>query len=229
MNTSGSSDRVIIDPEELRRVANRMRGGAEMLSGAGRHLATRPMPQLPVGLEGHVASILLGANRELQELSLELVQTAGELSGRATQAELGEIDSIAWLMPGTHGLVSLFAPRTPLLSLTGRSLESAPHREDWAESVLQRMGSLEPPRDRFIADDFADVVQGPDQDLGDMSGGGMMLDFVDQGSSAPESGTSQGAVSVTFDQVDLGPTGIGLAQCLVAGTGDDTQEPGAGS
>lgn len=233
MTASGSGDRVVIDPDDLRRVASRMRGAAEVLSSAGRHLATRSRPVMSVGLESHVANVVYQANRELQEMALELVQTAGDLSARATQAESGAIDSIAWLIPGLHGLVSPFDLQTGSVSASGTFFEGrAVRSQEWAETALQGMaGSVEPsdeagPDLRDFADDLSAVSF---EGLGEVTPAGVALDLYVESTERheqPDSGAARGALEVAFDQLDLGPTGIGLVGCLLAGgvgaSGDST-------
>ena len=232
MSSPGAGDRVVIDPEELRRVATKMRGGAEMLSSAGRHLATRPQPGLPGELATHVARALQSANRELQELSLELVQTAGELAARATQAELGEVDPVAWLIPGLHGFGSLFELRGgATLSPSGRFID-VPQGPAWAEVALRDMSPLQPALEDIDLDDFADALQGSEQGLTEMPPAGAMLDLYAElgGEPASDTGATRGALGIAFDDADLGPTGLGLMGCLLSGSADvSADDAGAGA
>lgn len=227
MSTPGSSDRVVIEPEELRRVATKMHGGAEILSSAGRHIATRPIPDLPGGLESHVAKVVQQANSELQELSLELVQTAGELTARATQAELGEIDSIAWLMPNLRGLVS-FDPRgSAMFPSPGRLLGGSRDLESWAERTLRDMDApVRGDEDGFDLAAFVGELEDPSHGLGDMPTGVMPeLSGEHSGDAHPQTGAARGSLAVAFDATGLGPTGLGLLGCLLAGDADQLADP----
>ena len=227
MSSPGAGERVVIQPDELRRVATRMRGGAEVLSSAGRHLATRLQPELPAGLGAHVERVVQDANRELQELSLELIQTAGDLSVRATQAELGDIDPVAWLMPTLHGFGSrLDLGGAASLPPTGRLIEGR-QGPAWAESVLQDMFLLEPVPGDFDLGDFAGSLEASLQELSEMPPAGLMLDlFGEPGDgSGAETGAAGGALASALEDGDLGPTGLGLVGCLLTGgssaTGDE--------
>ena len=232
MSPPGAGDRVVIDPEELRRVATKLRGGAEMLSSAGRHLATRSQPELPSELATHVARALQGANRELQELSLEMIQAAGELAARATQAELGDIDPVAWLIPGIHGFGSLFDLRGgTTLSPSGRFTD-VPQGPAWAEVALQDMSPVQPALEHIELDDFADALQGSEQGLAELPPAGAMLDLYAELGREPESdtGATRGALGIAFDDADLGPTGLGLMVCLLSGSADaSADDAGAGA
>ncbi len=232
MTPAGSGDRVVIEPDDLRRVAARMRGGAEVLSSAGRHLVTRSRPLMPAALESHVGNVVHDANRKLQELALELVRTAAELSSRATQAELGGIDRIAWLVPGMHGLVPLSDHHAGSLDPSGSSFEGrSPRSQQWAETALQDMaGPVEAleeagPDLRKIAEDLGSTSFPA---LGEVIPVGVSLDLYvesDAVDEEPYAGATRGALGAVFDELDLGPTGIGLAACLLAGAGGSDSVP----
>lgn len=135
-------DRIVLDPEDLRQVATRMRGASVMLSGVGRDLAARPMPTMPSGVAAAVSEVVCRANAELQDLALELFQEAGTLFARATWAELGGGDAVAWLIPGLHytpGALPGAAPATPVSALPAVTEEQLLRSEEWAAHVLNDM------------------------------------------------------------------------------------------
>ena len=159
--TQPSDDRVVIDPEGLRQVGVRMRGGAALLSAAGRALATRPLPAMPPGIAPGVADAIRRANGELQDLAAELLDEAGQLFERATWAELGGTSAVAWLFPNLTELPRLMPGSSGLAggsAFSGADEEGLFRSVRWAPRLLDELpdpgGS--PRQDAFGLDDLDD-------------------------------------------------------------------------
>lgn len=138
---AGSGGRIVIDPEDLRRVAVRMRGAALLLSGAGRNLAARALPAMPPGLSAMVSGVVCDANIELQDIAAELVEEAHMLSARATWAELGGGDAVSWLVPGLHRFPAAPAPASPVDAAPPTTDEQIVAGTEWAIEILDGMHS----------------------------------------------------------------------------------------
>ena len=113
-----------------------------MLSLAGREVAARPMPSMPAGVGAAVTEVVCRANAELQDLALELFQEAGMLASRATWAELGGGDAVAWMIPGLQHVPSaLPGPQeaTPASVLPPVTEEQIIQSERWAATLLSEM------------------------------------------------------------------------------------------
>lgn len=244
MNPSGS--RIEIDPEDLRRVATRMRGAALLLSGAGRELAVSELPSMPPGLRALVTEVACRANAELQELATELVKEAATLTARATWAELGGGAEIAWLIPGLRsypaGLSPPAGPAAPLPPVTDEQIRAS---SEWAMQLLDEMHDSiqlldeqaselgDEVDDAFgskvarFADEYADEI--PVKALGKVTLlAGLALDVYEhRREGVPEAaarggislgmGAGGGALGVLACEAIFGITGVGLVGCLVAG------------
>lgn len=138
-------DRIVLDPGDLRQLATRMRGASVILSVAGREVATRPLPAMSSGVASAVTEVIRRANAELQELAVELLHEAGELFARATWAELGGGEAVAWLIPGFHRAPSALhgasasAVLTPASALPPVSERQLVRSGRWAISLLDEM------------------------------------------------------------------------------------------
>ena len=93
---SDFSDRIVIDPDGLRRLAAGMRGASTLLTSTARRLVRRPLPTMPAGVAGMVVETLSRVDAELQDLATGLVRDAGTLLARANQAELGRFERVGW-------------------------------------------------------------------------------------------------------------------------------------
>lgn len=138
---TGPGGRIVIDPDDLRRVAVRMRGAALLLSGAGRALAARALPPMPPGLSAIVSEAVCDANSELQDIAAELVEEAHMLSARATWAELGGGDAVSWLIPGLRRFPAAAAPATPVDAAPVTTDEEIRAGSEWAIEILDGMHS----------------------------------------------------------------------------------------
>lgn len=239
--------RIVVDPQQLRELATRMRGAALLLSSTGREVAVGSRPPMPAGVVGAVGEMAAHVNAELQDLALELMQEATMLLARATWAELGGGAPNAWLVPGLH----LAPPRlpgghepSPISTLFPADDERLIAGERWAVEILDGMQDPIDPSseegdglggagDVFASDlmEFADEFAGeiPPSTLGGlMLGAGAALDLYEHGPEGPPervagwglsagSAAAGGGLGVLFSSAALGATGIGLAGCLIAG------------
>lgn len=231
----GSGDRIVVDPDDLRRAAVRMRGAALLLSGTGRELGARPLPGMPAGVRGKVTETLRRANAELQDLASELMDEAALLGARARWADLGG-DVIGWLLPGFHRLSPAgMAGEGPAALLSPATSEQLEARSEWTGQVLE---GLRPhvESDSTAADPFAGMIAEANADeldeaseraLGRLTlAGGMALDDVDawgQGWAAEE---TQAVTAEGLDEAGLGPTLTGILACMVAGSGSEAAGEG---
>lgn len=242
----GPGGRIVIDPEDLREVAIRLKGGAALLSGAGRELAQRSTPAMPPSLAAHVTETVCRANAALQDLAVELVRTAGELSARATWAELGGGEAIAWLIPNLYYLpASSERPLTPTSELPAVTDEQIRESTEWAVETLDGMyGSMQLLDDEAtavgsgvddvfgaelikFADEYADEI--PVKALGKLTVlAGIALDTYEHrdegmGEALSRAGVTAGgswaggALGVAFCEAVFGVTGVGLVGCLFVG------------
>ena len=239
----GPGYRIVVDPDDLRDVATRMRGAAVLLSGEGRELALRAMPAMPPGLSPVVTETICRANASLQDLAVEMVREAETLFARATWAELGGGEAIAWLIPGLR-----YYPPSPKASPPGPADELPPvsdeqiiHSTEWAVELLDgmhesmvrldeeaaRLGDAmeDAPGKSLIkfADEYADEL--PVKALGRFTlAAGVALDvyehsdkgWVEAGSRAGIS-AGGGALGILACEAIFAPTGIGIIGCIFAG------------
>lgn len=149
--------RIVLDPDHLRQLATRMRGASLILSLAGRDLATHRMPAMPAGVASAVTEVISRSNKEVQDFAVELLQEAGELFARATWAELGGEEAIAWLIPGLHHAPSALRGAsgtgavTPASALPPVTEQQLLRSEQWATTLLNEMeGSLQVRDDQAV-------------------------------------------------------------------------------
>lgn len=230
------SDRIVIDPDGLRRMAARMRGAALLLSSTRRELASRSLPAMPSAVAALVAESLARVNAEVQDLAAGLVRDAGHLLARATWAEIGGGGPAAWPSHDAGGssvdTVTAAAP-THVSSLSDEQVTRA---EGWA---IERVDTAEVALSdddasalrRIVAEHFSgahdDVRPAP---LGDLTLTGSDAP-VDDGSVAgpvpsPEAGG--GALGNAFTEVASTPAGAGILGCLAVGMGTAAAEWSAG-
>lgn len=239
--------RIVLDPDDLRQLATRMRGASLILSLAGRDVATRPLPAMSTGVAAAVTEVICRANKELQDLAGDLLQEAEALFARATWAELGGGEAIAWLIPGLHHAASTApgasaaAPVTPASALPPVSEQQLVRSEQWAITLLNEMEDPLQVLDDQAAklgdevDDvfgaelvkFADEI--PVKTLGafTMAAGAALDVYEHREEGIPEArgragvsagaGAAGGALRVAFCEAALGWTGVGLAGCLLVG------------
>lgn len=241
----GPGGRIVVDPDDLRDVATRMRGAAVLWSGAGRRLALRELPAMPSGLGPLVTETICRANAVLQDLAVELIREAEVLSARATWAELGGDQAISWLIPGLHP----YAP-SPRAEPIGPSDELPPVTDaqimqstEWAVQLLDGMhdsmeklddearrlgGAVEDVPGKSLlkfADEYADEL--PVKALGKFTlAAGAALDvyehwdqgWVEAGSRAGMS-AGGGALGTLACEALFAPTGVGILGCIFVGGG----------
>lgn len=139
-SVAGGGDRILIDTEEVRNVATRMRGAALLLSSAGRELAARHLPAMPSTVATTVTEVVCRANAELQDLAAELVTDGSSLAARAMWAELGGGDEVAWLVPGLRPFPAHqpmpASPSQPLPPVTDEQIRES---SEWAIEILDGM------------------------------------------------------------------------------------------
>ena len=212
------SDRIVVDPESLRLVASRMRGGAELLSSTGRGLARRHLPAMPAAVVSIVTDALARVNAELQDLSAELVRESGLLSARAMWVELGERE-IGWTGGGA------FADAWPD-DATAMEPGSPERAERWSIEVLEGAGEPMPLGDED-ATRLRELVglHGPvepaDDAMGDIAFAGGGADAPDDPFVATASGrlASGAALGNILNETETGPTGAGILGCIAVGLG----------
>lgn len=230
--SSGSGDRILIDTDEVRQVATRMRGGALLLSSAGRELAARPMPSAPPTVAAAVSEVICRANAELQDLATELISEGTTLAARATWADLGGGEEIAWLIPGLRSNPAVQAmpesPSQPLAPVTDKQIRGS---AEWAIEILEGMhdsmrevdeeiGRLGARADDVFGrevvafvDEYADEV--PVKALGRFTlAAGVALDLAEHWDRGWKEAGARAGVSAAG-----GALGTGLCMLLVAPTG----------
>lgn len=245
---SGPGGRIVINPDDLRHVAVRMRGAALLLSGAGRDLAARQLPAMPPALLGLVTDVMRDANATLQDLSLELVADAQLLAARATWAELGGRDAVAWLIPGLRRHPSVPLPETPSAPVAPVPDEEVRAGSEWAIEILDAIHDSVQRIDGEIArfGEDAEVVFGRDlvrlvnehademplKALGKFTlAAGAAVDVAehwDEGWRQPavRAGMSAagGALGTGLCMLLAAPTGPGVVGCLFVGGGFGSAE-----
>lgn len=239
-------ERVVVDPEELRRVGLEMRRAAAMLSAAGRSLATRPLPIMPSGVETGLSDAIRHANGELQDLASELLQEAAQLFERATRAELGGTSSVAWLLPSLSRLPnpvlgsSLSAGASTWGGVGGDELSQSAR---WAPRLLEEMfgaaGSFgeetvdpldrldDERRAQLLGSVFGDEARGEDLGVVAMTAGAGLDVYEQEATSEGRAaglveGTLQGALAVHVPEGASGAPLAGLIGCLRTGSMGDS-------
>lgn len=224
------SDRIVIDPEELRRLAARMRGAALLLSSTGRELASRPLPSMPSAVGALVVESLARVNGEVQDLAAGLVREAGQLLGRATWADIGGGYPGGW-PAGPAGIAietqAELDPTTPVLVASDEQVARA---EDWAIDLVSRE-EVGPEGDdaadlrRLLLDDSQASEDVPAEPLGELSlAAGEAPTVVEAGLLAermPPPAVGEGAVGSALSEVAATPTGAGILGCITLGVGID--------
>lgn len=240
-----SGGRIEIDPQGLRLLATRMRGGAAMLSETGRALGARSSPPMPAQVAALVTEVVTRANADLQDLAIELETEARTLLARATWAELGGGDAVAWLIPGLSRFRSPpgmpLAPDAVLAPVTD---EEVIRSERWAVDLLDgmrepsdlsteaaaRLGAGVDDAPSAVLMEFAD---GYADELSSRAPGGLtagagfdfeVYDDHGRGSIEPVVGSGWGAVGASLTDAVEGDAALGLVGGLVAGLGGGTDE-----
>lgn len=229
------SERIVIDPEELRRLATRMRGAALLLSSTGRELASKPLPSMPSALGALVAESLARVNGEVQDLAAGLVREAGHLLGRATWAEIGGGHPGGW-MSAPGGIASdAQAELDPTAPVLVASNEQLAHAEVWAVDLVNRdevvlEGDDAAELRRLVLDGSPTPEEATVAPLGDLTlAAGDAPEVVEVGFLAeglPLPAVGGGAVGSAFTEVASTPTGTGILGCITVGVGIDA--PGSG-
>ena len=239
---SASGGRIVIDTEEVRNVAARLRGGALLLSSAGRELAARPLPSAPPTVAAAVSEVICRANAELQDLATELIAEATTLSARATWAALGGGEEIAWLIPGLRSYPTAQPmPENPSEALAPVTDEQIRASSEWAVEILDGMhdsmrevneeiDKLGPKADEVFGREVVAFVDGyadelPVKALGRFTlAAGVALDVVehwDRGwkEAGARAGMSAagGALGTGLCMLLAAPTGPGILGCVLVG------------
>lgn len=233
------SDRIVIDPEDLRRVATRMRGAALLLSSTGRELASRSLPTMPQAVAALVAESLARVNAEVQDLAAGLVREAGHLLGRATWAEIDGGHSAGWLSPRSGELVFQAAGDVdPAAHLPVGAEEQVARAEAWAVDLVT--ADDPPPADAGVGDAsdlrrlLARGFSAPDEAVPPASLGDLTLvaesapEVVDAralGGALPAPSVGGGALGSALTEVASSPTGAGILGCISVGAGTESAEP----
>lgn len=237
----GSGDRIAIDPEELRRVATRMRGAALLLSDAGRSLAGRSLPAMPATLAATVNGVIRDANAALQDLAVGLVEEAQVLAARATWAELGGGEAISWLIPGLRSGLAAPPLQSPVDVVAPVTDEQIRGSSEWAIEVLDGMhdsmqrvdteiGRLGSDADEVfgknvvdLVDEYADEV--PLKALGRFTlTAGVALDVAEHWEQGWAEAGARAGISAAGGALGTGlcmllaaPTGPGILGCVFVG------------
>ncbi len=215
-----------------------------VLSTTGRQLAARSMPSMPASVAAAVTEVARHVNAELQDLAVELIQEAGTLFARATWAELGGGDAVAWLIPGLHYSpttlpgAELATPTSTLPPVTDEQILAS---EQWAIALLDGMHDsihevdeeierLGPKADdvfgknlvRYV-DEYADEI--PVKALGKLTlVAGLALDVVEHWDEGWKEAGSRAGISAAGGALGTGlcmlftsPTGIGILGCVIGG------------
>ena len=228
--------RIVIDPEGLRGLATRMRGGAFIFSNSGRTLAGTVLPPMPASLAAHVSEAIRDANATLQDLAVELIEDAAHLEARATWAELGGGAEIAWLIPGLRRYPSLPAvPATPVDAVTAVTEEQIRASQEWAVEMLDGVHDSVPALDDDLRADDAfgksvvDVINYADEiPVRALGGFTLVAAAVSEAEedadgtrlelgAQPGLGAEGGAVASSLSTLFSSPTGWGVAGCMLAG------------
>ncbi len=236
------SDRIVIDPDELRDVAVRARGTGELYGSVARSLSSRPLPLMPPALGALVNESIARINVELHDLAAELVEESRSLLARAAWVELGEAAAPAWLIP-TFGRYAVMGSRAP--DRTGEALAAAGDQElagmeSWALELLDRMGDrsglcdadgsgsgdvMDPALIELVArhaeGSTIEPVEGLRFALSGTVGVHESMDPVTSlGAGMTEAmGTATGALGTALVGDIEGASGVGIVGCLAIGAG----------
>ena len=236
------ASRIVIDPEDVRGLATRMRGGAFMFSNSGRALAQTPLPTMPAGLVALVSEAICGANAALQDLAVELIEDAAHLDARATWAELGGGAETAWLVPGLRRYRALpTVPSSPVADVPAVTEEQIRAGQEWAVEMLDGMHDsvralddeidrLGPRADDVFGKSVVDAIETyadeiPVRALGGFTlAAGVALDvaehwhegWLEAGGRAGLS-AGGGALGTGLCMLFFSPTGWGIVGCFVGG------------
>jgi hypothetical protein len=210
--TEPVSGRIVVDAEELRRLASRLSEAAAECAATARTLATTAFPPMPVAVSELVVEGVTQAAEGLHRLANEMLQDSGDLYIRAAAAETGEARSAArqpWEYYGS-------GPEPH---------EASSHR--WAGDLLDRMG----PQDEVVAGEqldpaaLASVVSDQSEATGSLEP--LVVEWMGPGlplarASAPTIRGDSGVghlLSIAPDH-----PGLGLIACLrTGGMGGDDQ------
>lgn len=238
---TGPGGRIVIDPDDLRRLAVRMRGAAVLLSGAGRELAAGALPAMPPGLSALVSEVVCDANIVLQDMAAELVEEAHMLSARASWAELGGGDAVSWLIPGLRRFPGVPGPATPVDAAPATTDEQIRAGSEWAIEILDGMHSsvealdeeierLGPKADEVLGKNVVEAIEAygdelPVKALGRFTlAAGMAVDVAehwDQGwlEAGGRAGLNAGggALGTGLCMLFFSPTGWGIVGCAIGG------------
>lgn len=215
--------RITIDPEDVRGLATRMRGGAFIFANSGRSLAQISLPPMPASLAAHVSEAICDANAALQDLAVELVEDAVQLEARASWAELGGGAETAWLIPGLRRYPSLpTVPTTPVAEPTAVTEEQISASQAWAKELLDGMDGADGPSGQEMDRDVIDTVEAhadqiPIKPLGDFSLASGVAPVGDEHLLEVGLGLDSGALGTGLGILHSSPTGWGIVGCLLAG------------
>lgn len=233
-----SGSRIVIDPDGVRRLATRLRGGASIYSNSGRMLAGPGLPTMSGNLTALVSDAISGANATLQDLAVELIEDALQLEARAAWAELGGGAETAWLIPGLRRYPALpHAPTSPIDEVAAITDEQLRAGQQWAVEMLDGMddsgGALDEgsdPRSDEVFEKLVDVIETyageiPVKALGDLTlaaagkleAGGHAEEAPFDLGAQPGIDAGGGAIGSVLSLLLSSPTGWGFAGCLVAG------------
>ena len=224
-------DRIVVDPDQLRRVAARMRGATVLLSSTGRQLTSRPLPSMPAALASVIAESLHRVNSELQELAAGLTRDAGDLLARATWAEVGQSATGDW----PYGGSDLLSPDLPVDAHPSAeapvlSEEQLARAEEWSlqvmhEDVNMSLGADDGSafRHDVVADLSAIEREGFDSPFGDLT---LTADDAPDGGTASwltetATGPGRGALGVVLSELSSDTAGAGILGCIAVGAGMD--------
>ena len=220
--TPGS--RIVIDPEQVRILATRMRGGAFILSNSGRTMAQSSLPTMPAALSARVSERICDANAALQELAIELIEDAAHLEARATWAELGGGAETAWLVPGLRRYPSLpAAPTSPTADSPALTEEQVRASQEWATEMLDGMHDGVRSSDEEIDRGHTSVIDMIETHADEIPvkplGGFTLVAEVGGDDDTLEGGLSAGigAFGAGISTLSSSPTGWGVVGCLLAG------------
>ena len=223
------AERIVIDPENVRALATRMRGGAFIFSNSGRTMAQGVLPPMPGNLAAHVSEAICEVNAALQDLAVELIEDAVHLEARATWAELGGGAGTAWLIPGLRRYPSLpDVPTSPVAEVPDVTEEQIRAGQEWAIEMLDGMPETRSvsngETDRLHADAMGAIETDPDElpikPLGHFTLAAEGVDFRRQGSAelvASVGPAAGGAIGSGLGALLASPTGGGILGCLITG------------
>lgn len=232
------SERIVIDPEQLRRLASRMKGATLLLSSTTRDLASRALPSMPPSVASLVSDSMARVNAEVQDLAAGLTREAGGLLARATWAELGQGDPAGWMSGGVEARAAGHGggpdPVGVLPPFSEAQLERA---QQWAvdeiadDDTLGDVGESDEAELRdLVGRDLTEAQQIVAEDLHQLSyisHGMPEIGDVLWGPDATSEAIAEGALGTALDHLSDEPTGIGIIGCIAVGGGLDLpDEPG---